>query len=380
MSSTAGQASRMLTGLLAAAGIVIVVAGLRYAAPILAPVLFAITLAILFTPLLRRLEHRGLPTALALVVMLVGMVLFFGAVLLVVYLSLLKLQERMPTYEALLAQRLAPLNDALNARGIPSGGLPPGWSDGSSLINAALAAITALLSSAVGVIFFLFTLCLLLIESSSLGRKFRAGLQPESPFLQRMQGYTREIQRQYRIQCFSNFLSAVVLTVEFLAFRIDFALLWGFLAFILGFIPNVGLIIACLPAIVLALILHGPGTAAVVLILGIILNAAMDNAVTPRFMSSGLQLPVLVSFLSFLFWTWVFGFLGALLAIPATLFLRALLSGNHETRLAADLLSGAAPGAGEVAAGNAEEAEREDAGRIADAGGADAPPSRPPEG
>ena len=106
---------------------------------------------------------------------------------------------------------------------------------------------------------------------------------------------------------------------------------------------NVGLIIACVPAILLAFILHGSGTALVVLILAIILNAAMDNAVTPRFMSSGLQLPVLVSFLSFLFWSWIFGFLGALLAIPATLFVRALLSSGQHTRLLADFLSNESP-------------------------------------
>jgi predicted PurR-regulated permease PerM len=85
------------------------------------------------------------------------------------------------------------------------------------------------------------------------------------------------------------------------------------------------------------------GTAVVVLILAIILNAAMDNAVTPRFMQSGLQLPVLVSFLSFLFWSWVFGFLGALLAIPATLFLRALLASGQQTHLLADFLSADPP-------------------------------------
>jgi AI-2 transport protein TqsA len=340
MSTSAEQATRVLIGLVAAAGVVVVVAGLRYASPILAPVLFAITLAILFTPTLRRLERRGLPTTLALLVMIVCTVLFFGAVILVVYVSLIKLQQKLPEYQAILTERLTPISQELSARGIPAGGLPSNWTDGSSLVNAALSAIGGLLHSVVGIVFFLFTLVLLLIESASLERKFRAGLQPESPLLRRLQGYTREIQQQYRIQTFSNFLSATVLTAEFLLFRIDFAILWGFLAFILGYIPNVGLIIACLPAVVLAFVLHGAGTAVVVLILAIILNAAMDNIVTPRFMSSGLQLPVLVSFLSFLFWGWVFGFLGALLAIPATLFVRTLLSGNPETGLVADLLGG----------------------------------------
>jgi predicted PurR-regulated permease PerM len=72
----------------------------------------------------------------------------------------------------------------------------------------------------------------------------------------------------------------------------------------------------------------------------IILNAAMDNAVTPRIMGKGLNLPILLVFLSFLFWSWVFGLVGALLAIPATLFVKTLLQGRQETRFLVVLLSG----------------------------------------
>jgi AI-2 transport protein TqsA len=165
-------------------------------------------------------------------------------------------------------------------------------------------------------------------------------LQTGNNFVIQLGNYTRQIQKQYRIQAMSNLLSAVALTAEFLLFRIDGAFLWGFLAFILGFIPNVGLIIACLPAVAIAFILYGWGTALVILVIGIILNAAMDNAVTPRIYGKGLNLPVLLVFVSFLFWSWVFGFVGALLAIPATLFVKALLQGRQETRFLVVLLSG----------------------------------------
>ena len=66
----------------------------------------------------------------------------------------------------------------------------------------------------------------------------------------------------------------------------------------------------------------------------------MDNAVTPRIMGKGLNLPILLVFLSFLFWTWVFGFVGALLAIPATLFVKTLLQGRQETHFLVVLFSG----------------------------------------
>src|SRR5260221_2394189 len=101
----------------------------------------------------------------------------------------------------------------------------------------------------------------MLVESKSIATKFQTSLQTGNTFVLQLGNYSKQIQKQYRIQAISNLLSAVAITVELLLFRVDFPVLWGFLAFILGFIPNVGLIIACLPAIIIALILYGWGTA-----------------------------------------------------------------------------------------------------------------------
>jgi predicted PurR-regulated permease PerM len=212
--------------------------------------------------------------------------------------------------------------------------------DTTNVAHSAIDVALGVLSNGVAIVFFLFLLFLMLVESRSVASKFQSRLQTGNNLAIQLGTYTRQIQKQYRIQATSNLLSAVALTAEFLLFGIDGAFLWGFLAFILGFIPNVGLIIACLPAVIIAFILHGIGTAFVILVIGIILNATMDNAVTPRIYGRGLNLPVLLVFTSFLFWSWVFGFVGALLAIPATLLVKALLQGPQETRFLVVLLSG----------------------------------------
>ncbi len=180
----------------------------------------------------------------------------------------------------------------------------------------------------------------MLLESKSIATKFQRRQQTGNNLVIQLGTYTKHIQKQYRIQTLSNLLSAVAITAVLLIFRVDFAILWGFLAFILGYIPNVGLIIAILPAIIIAFILYGLGTALAILAMVIILNAAMDNAVTPRIMGKGLNLPILLVFLSFLWWSWVFGFVGALLAIPATLLVKTLLQGRQETHFLVVLLSG----------------------------------------
>ena len=263
--------------------------------------------------------------------------------------SLEQLSLKLPEYAALLHERINNLGAALGNVGVDlQETLNSMVVDTTDVAHSAIDVALGILSNGVAVVFFLFLLFLMLVESRSVATKFQTRMQTGNNFVIQLGNYTRQIQKQYRIQAMSNLLSAVALTAEFLLFGIDGAFLWGFLAFILGFIPNVGLIIACIPAIIIGFILHGIGTAVVILVIGIILNAAMDNAVTPRIYGKGLNLPVLLVFVSFLFWSWVFGFVGALLAIPATLFVKALLQGRQETRFLVVLLSGKVDGEADV--------------------------------
>src|SRR6266699_2166748 len=335
------RGSPVIRPLLAAAALVIVVFGLKYSSDVLAPIFLAANLAILFTPALWWLEKKGLHPWLALVVMVLALGGFIVLMIFILTTSLEQLSLHLPEYADLLHQRIDTLGAALGTIGVDlQETLNSMVVDTTEVAHSAIDIALGVLSNGVAIVFFLFLLFLMLVESRSVATKFQTRLQAGNNVAIQLGNYTRQIQKQYRIQAMSNLLSAVALTVEFLLFHIDGAFLWGFLAFILGFIPNVGLIIACLPAVVIAFILYGWGTALVILVIGIILNAAMDNAVTPRIMGKGLNLPVLLVFLSFLFWTWVFGFIGALLALPATLFVKTLLQGRQETRFLVVLLSG----------------------------------------
>ncbi len=335
------RGSPIFRNLLVAAAVVILVFGLKYSSDVLAPIFLAATLAILFTPALWWLEKKGLPAWLALLVMVLALGGFIIFMIIILTVSLQQLALNLPEYQQLLQQRIDAFTAAMGSIGIDvQDALNSIVADTTSLARSAINIALGVLGNSVAIVFFLFLLFLILVESKSIATKFQTRLQTGNNLVIQLGNYTRQIQKQYRIQTISNLLSAAALTLEFLLFRVDGAVLWGFLAFILGFIPNVGLIIACLPAVVIAFILYGWGTAIVILIIGIILNATMDNAVTPRIMGKGLNLPILLVFLSFLFWTWVFGFVGALLAIPATLFVKTLLQGRQETQFLVVLLSG----------------------------------------
>ena len=112
-------------------------------------------------------------------------------------------------------------------------------------------------------------------------------------------------------------------------FDIDYYILWGVLAFFLNYIPNIGSIIAAVPAVLLEVVLQGPGVAGLIAAGYLAINTVMGNMVEPRFMGKGLGLSPLVVFLSLLFWGWLLGTVGMLLSVPLINFFDTLLHKVH---------------------------------------------------
>ena len=132
--------------------------------------------------------------------------------------------------------------------------------------------------------------------------------------------------------------TGVLISLWLFILGVDFPLLWGLLAFLLNFIPNIGSIIAAVPAVLLATIqlgwLHALGTG-----LGFLaVNIVMGSVVEPKFMGRGLGLSTLVVFLSLIFWGWVLGPVGMLLSVPLTITVKLALDSNEDTRWMAILL------------------------------------------
>jgi len=118
------------------------------------------------------------------------------------------------------------------------------------------------------------------------------------------------------------------------------------LIFFLSYIPNVGIIVACIPAVALALLQHGVVTALVVVVGGLTaINYIGDYAITPRLMSQGLGLSQFTVFFSFFVWAYIFGAVGGLLSVPLTLLVKLLLEMSDDTRWLAVLMDDTVPAA-----------------------------------
>ena len=137
-----------------------------------------------------------------------------------------------------------------------------------------------------------------------------------------------------------GFAVAVLDTIALWWIGVPAAVLWGMLAFVTNYIPNIGFFIGLVPPVVLALLEGGPGMAILVAALYIAINFVLQSLIQPRVVGSAVGLSGTVTMLSLVFWAAALGALGALLAVPLTLFARALLvAGDPSTARLTGLLA-----------------------------------------
>ena len=127
--------------------------------------------------------------------------------------------------------------------------------------------------------------------------------------------------------------------------NVDYALLWGLIAFAFNFIPNIGSILAAIPGVAMALIQHDVPTAIYAIIGYALINLIFSNIVEPRVMGRGMGISALVVFLSLIFWGWVLGPVGMILSVPLTMIFKIVLETSEQGRWVAVLLSGESHGA-----------------------------------
>lgn len=325
-----------------AAGVV-VVAGLKASAAIMAPLLLAIFLAILINPLLEWFRAKGVPSWLSFIILFFSVLLIGLFVIGFMYLSLSQLQTKIPTYKKNLAGITKSAEDALAARGIDlSGPAATSALDPQTIARASAGILGVLLSELSASLLVLLLLIFLLSEAPGFPKKAREALGAKSPIVDQMDTFGQNVRGYMKVRTISNLFVGITFTILLLVLGVDSAFLWGFLAFFLSYIPTIGLVLASVPAITLALLEQGLTIAVVVTIGVLILNTISDNYISPRLSAEELELSPFAVFFSFVFWAWVLGPIGAVLSVILTVGIRIVFSAFDETRSYAILLG---PGA-----------------------------------
>src|SRR5215218_2050841 len=340
--TTALRQPSFLRVVLLLATLVIVFGGMRLAAPILDPIFFAVVLALLFSPIYAWVRRRGVPTPLALVIMLVGLAVLFLGLAGILGVSIARFSGEIGSYTGKLSGQLNEIQNLTEGLGVSKAELHKALSP--SALTGAIGAVLSGVADFLSNLFLILIIVLfLLAEGPAMMNRLRASTGENHPQVARLTVFGHSVVRQLGLRAIVNLFTAAGVTILLLVLRVDFPLMWGILAFFLSFIPWIGLPLAVAPAVVLAFAEHGP-TSALLVIAGVtVINILAENALSPMLMGRGLSLSPTILFLGFIFWAWLLGGPGAFLAAPLTIFLVLMLDTFPETRWIASVMGAGPP-------------------------------------
>jgi AI-2 transport protein TqsA len=363
--------SRVSRGALLAACAVIVLAGVRAAHVIVGPFLLAAFLAAVSLPALDWLRRQGTRTGLAVLVVVLMNAGLFAVAGWIVLESIVELRVQLPLY----VDRARDLEQDVLRR-MAANGLDLGRGYFATLVQperlfefatTAARSLSTLLS--LGLLLLLY-LVFMLAESVLLPEKWQAVFGADSRGTAGAARALRQVQRYLVLKTLISLSTGVAIGLFMRLLAIDFALFWGFLAFVLNFVPNIGSVIAALPAIVIALLQYGPERALLVMAIYLGVNFTLGNVLDPIVIGRQLRLSPLVVLMSLVFWGFTLGLVGMFLAVPLTIAARILMQASPSLARYATLL-GPLPASGQLATGEWAAADTPVAGslRVAAPGG-----------
>lgn len=325
--------------LVTVAAFVVIVAGIRASGEILVPFLLAAFIAIVCAPAMFWMRRRGLPTWLSLLIVIVGITVAGLLVAGLVGSSISDFSRNLPVYESKMRQQITAATAWLNRVGVDTSGV-----DLTTIFNpgAAMKIVASGLSSLGKVLangfLIVMTVIFMLLEASGIPAKLHVITGGTTDSLANYRKFIDNVKQYMAIKTVVSFVTGVLVIVLLTIIGVDYPILWGLLAFLFNYVPNIGSIIAAIPAVLLAVIQLGFAMAGVVAAGYVVINIVIGSIVEPRFMGRGLGLSTLIVFLSLLFWGWVLGPVGMLLSVLLTMTAKIALDSREETRWLSILL------------------------------------------
>lgn len=321
------------------AAFVIVVAGMKSASMLVVPFLLAVFLAIICTPPLFWMKEHRIPSWAGILILLAVVVALQVAVVTLISSSVADFSSNVPFYQERLKGLTYESLEMLSRWGVELE-----KEKIAEIINPSrILKLSANLLNGVGGVltntFFVFlTLVFILSEAAGFPMKLKAITADQDADLETFSQIISGINKYLGIKTITSLVTGVIIGVWLAVQGVDYPVMWGVFAFLLNYIPNIGSIIAAVPAVLLALVQLGPVSALVAGAGFLVVNTLIGSIIEPKVMGEGTGLSSLVVFLSLAFWGWVLGSVGMLLSVPLTMAVKIALSKGSSSRWLAVLL------------------------------------------
>ncbi len=340
MQQSFSPAARML---IISASLVIVIAGLKYAAPFLVPFLLSVFIAVISFPLMSRLQQSGLPKGLSLTVVILLVIIIGVALTVLIGSSLTDFTRTLPEYQKRITDEWMHVLLWLNERGFSVSDTLREIVDPSAAVGLVSSILRGFGNMMANSFLILLTVIFILLEAGGLTQKFLRingtnSDKPETTDRVFSQVFVEKLRDYMGMKTIISAVTGVFVGVALWLIGVDYPVLWGVLAFLLNFVPNIGSIIAAVPAILLTIAQLGMTSAFMVALVFAVVNIVIGSVIEPKYMGKGLGLSTLVVFVSLVFWGWMLGPVGMLLSVPLTITVKLALDSKPETQWLGHLL------------------------------------------
>lgn len=315
------------------AAFIIIIAGMIYAAPLINSLLLALFISIICAQPIQWLYKKGVPQALAILIVFIGIIATFFILGEMISKSLSSFSQNAPLYEQNLIEMGTGFTKFFEKSGIDISNdkmaelLNPGKVMG--VTAGVLSQLGGFMSNTLTIIFLVL---FMLMEVDSVGVKIKAVAKNQSNSFTYLNVIGTSIRHYLSIKTLTSLITGVLIWIGLKIIGLDYAILWALIAFLLNYIPTFGSIIAAMPAILFSLIQLKFGGVIETLIVFAAVNVIIGNVVEPRMMGVGLGLSTFVVFFSLLFWGFVLGTIGMFLSVPLTMAIKIMLEQNPRTK------------------------------------------------
>jgi len=303
-----------------AAYIIIVIAGMKLAAPIVNLILLALLLTSSIMPVIIWMIKKRIPKSIAILISI--LILIIGTLLIgsVVSVAVVGIADKVPHYESQLVNLKNSSIEFFAGMGVDISDmtsleeLSPG-----NLLKVATDFIAGIISAFSNFALVFLLIIFLIIDAADLRYKIDKGDKKITKGWLKLEELFIEIRKYISISAFTGLITAIGNLILLLIIGVEFPFLWAFLSFLFSFIPSIGFILSVLPPALLAFLDLGLTESIVVLVGFVVINAIIENVVKPKVMGEELNMSLFIIFLSLIVWTWILGAIGAILAIPLTI-------------------------------------------------------------
>lgn len=327
---------RILLGL---AAFVIIIAGINLAQSVVVLFLVSFFIALLGTPPVLWLKEKRIPSGFAVFIVMSVMIIIIFLISAQIGSSFSSFSDELPLLQSRIREQVLDLIVLLKSKGlVVKEKFFLEYINPEAIVRLTAGLLSGLSSVLYDLILILLTVTFILLEVSSFPIKLRTILGDPKQVFPRFTEFVVDMKRYMVIKTIINLAAGILIALWMYILGVQYPVLWGFLAFLLHYIPNIGSVIAAIPAALLALVQLGMGSALLVIAGNIFIGFIIGNVIEPRLMGRKFGLSTLVVFLSLIFWGSLLGFIGAILCIPLTMTLKFAFESNENTRWIAVLL------------------------------------------